>query len=73
MRGWSFLRKLLPFENGVPSQDTFGAVFSNIDRKKFGELFVEWVEGLQDGIPGLVAIDCKTVRDQKMEKYHQFI
>lgn len=28
-----FLKSLLPFKNGIPSHDTFGAVFSNIDRK----------------------------------------
>lgn len=58
----SFLKKLLPFENGIPSHDTFGAVFSNIDRKRFSELFVKWVQALQNQIPGLVAIDGKTVR-----------
>lgn len=57
-----FLNKLLPFENGIPSHDTFGAVFSNIDRKRFSELFVKWVQALQSQIPGLVAIDGKTVR-----------
>lgn len=60
-----FLRQLLPFKNGTPSHDTFGAVFSNIDRKKFSSLFVEWVQSLQERIPGLVAIDGKTVRRSK--------
>lgn len=57
-----FLRTLLPFENGAPSHDTFGAVFANIDRKQFGNLFIEWVEALQERIPALVALDGKTVR-----------
>lgn len=57
-----FLRRLLPFSNGIPSHDTFGAVFSNIDRKQFSELFIKWVRALQSEIPGLVAIDGKTVR-----------
>ena len=57
-----FLRKLLPFEHGIPSHDTFGAVFSNIDPKQFGELFIAWAASLQKGIPELVAIDGKTVR-----------
>lgn len=60
-----FLRKLLPFKNGIPSHDTFGAVFSNIDRKQFSALFVEWVKSLQEKIPGMVAIDGKTVRRSK--------
>ena len=57
-----FLRKFLPFENGIPSHDTFGAVFSNIDPKQFGELFITWVKSVQAEIPELVAIDGKTVR-----------
>lgn len=57
-----FLRTLLPFENGAPSHDTFGAVFSNLDNKQFGALFIKWVKALQKKIPGLVAIDGKTVR-----------
>ena len=57
-----FLKRLLPLENGITSHDTFGAVFSNIDRKRFSELFVKWVQSLQSQIPCLVAIDGKTVR-----------
>lgn len=60
-----FLKRLLPFANGIPSHDTFGAVFSNIDRKRFSELFIKWVRALQTEIPGLVAIDGKTVRRSK--------
>ncbi len=58
----AFLRKFLPFKNGIPSHDTFGAVFSNIDPKQFSKLFIKWVRALQQEIPGLVAIDGKTVR-----------
>ena len=57
-----FLKRLLPFANGIASHDTFGAVFSNIDRKQFSELFIKWVQALQTEIPCLVAIDGKTVR-----------
>lgn len=57
-----FLKRLLPFSNGIASHDTFGAVFSNIDRKQFSELFIKWVRALQSEIPALVAIDGKTVR-----------
>lgn len=60
-----FLRRLLPFANGIPSHDTFGAVLSNIDRKQFSELFIKWVRALQSEIPGLVAIDGKTVRSSR--------
>lgn len=64
----NFLRKFLPFEHGTPSHDTFGAVFSNIDPKQFGSLFIEWIQSLQETIPALVAIDGKTVRRSKNGK-----
>lgn len=64
----NFLRKFLPFEHGTPSHDTFGAVFSNIDPKQFGSLFIEWIQSLQEAIPALVAIDGKTVRRSKAGK-----
>ena len=57
-----FLRTILPFKNGIPSHDTFGAVFANLDSKQFNEIFVKWVLSLQKEIPKLVAIDGKTVR-----------
>ncbi|MDR1243360.1 MAG: transposase family protein [Deltaproteobacteria bacterium] len=30
-----FLKRFLPFEHGIPSHDTIGIVFSNIDSKIF--------------------------------------
>lgn len=57
-----FLKTILPFKNGIPSHDTFGAVFANLDSKQFNEIFVKWVLSLQKEIPKLVAIDGKTVR-----------
>ena len=58
----NFLRRFLPFENGIPSHDTFVAVFFNTDPKHFGKIFIAWVESLQGEMPGLVAIDGKTIR-----------
>ena len=57
-----FLKNYLPFEQGIPSHDTFGIVFSKIDSAAFNTLFIEWVEALQKTIPKLVAIDGKTIR-----------
>ena len=57
-----FLRQFLPFERGIPSHDTFGSVFSNIESKKFSEIFITWIKYLQSEIPNLVAIDGKTLR-----------
>ncbi len=58
----AFLRNILPFKNGIPGHDTFGAVFANLDSKQFNEIFIKWVSSLQKEIPKLVAIDGKTVR-----------
>lgn len=57
-----FLQQFLPFERGIPSHDTFGSVFSNIESKKFSEIFITWIKYLQSEIPNLVAIDGKTLR-----------
>lgn len=57
-----FLKNYLPFEQGIPSHDTFGIVFSKIDSAAFNTLFIKWVEALQKTIPKLVAIDGKTIR-----------
>ena len=41
-----FLKKYLPFENGVPSHDTFARVFSLLDPKQFKSCFTNWVKAL---------------------------
>lgn len=61
----SFLKRFLAFENGIPSHDTLGIVFSKIDSKEFSAIFSKWVQAIQDKIPKLVAIDGKTVRRSK--------
>lgn len=57
-----FLRQFLDFENGIPSHDTFGRIFSLIDPKQFGDCFIRWVRAIQDDIPALISIDGKTIR-----------
>jgi predicted transposase YbfD/YdcC len=58
----NFLKKFLPFTHGIPSHDTIGIVFSNIDSKIFNNKFVEWTRNLQNIIHKFIAIDGKTVR-----------
>lgn len=60
-----FLKQFLSFENGIPSHDTFGIVFSSIDAKVFSQKFIAWAQSLQKSVPGFVAIDGKTVRRSK--------
>jgi predicted transposase YbfD/YdcC len=57
-----FLRRFLPFTNGIPSHDTLGAVLGVLDPELFKRCFVAWVESLREAEPDLVAIDGKTSR-----------
>lgn len=60
-REW--FKTFLSLPNGIPSHDTFGRVFSAIDPKLFGELFIKWVSAVRDKTRGeVIAIDGKTLR-----------
>src|SRR4051812_44850023 len=58
----AFLRRFLPYEHGVPSHDTLGAVLAVLDPELFRRCFTAWVEGLREAGPDLVAVDGKTSR-----------
>jgi predicted transposase YbfD/YdcC len=58
----AFLRRLLPYQHGIPSHDTLGEVVSALDPALFKACFVSWVEGLRETAPDIVAIDGKTSR-----------
>ena len=59
--GW--LRRFLPFENGVASHDTFGRVFALLDAEVFEACFIAWMGSVCGALAGLeIAIDGKTVR-----------
>ena len=58
-----WLRRFVPLENGIPSHDTIGRVFSRIDPKEFNLRFLAWIEHVcRQTQSKLVAIDGKTVR-----------
>lgn len=57
-----YLRRFMPFEKGIPSHDTLGTLFSRLDPVEFQRCFTAWVESLQEGLKGVVAIDGKTLR-----------
>jgi len=62
----AWLRKLLPYENGIPSPDTFGRVFAALNPVLFEKCFVAWVGGLCPSLAGQhVAIDGKAVRGNR--------
>jgi predicted transposase YbfD/YdcC len=64
--GW--LRKFLELPNGIPSHDTFRAVFGSLDPARFLDAFVRWVAGVRAKVAGeVVALDGKALRGTKGE------
>ncbi len=57
-----FLRRFLPFEDGTPSHDQLGIIFSALDDEQFQACFIDWTATLKTTLDGVVAIDGKTLR-----------
>ena len=57
-----YFEELLGLENGIPSHDTFSAVFSIIDPAEFLECFMQWIVDLTRTQGKHVAIDGKAIR-----------
>ncbi len=57
-----FLRRFLPFENGILSHDQLGYIFRRLDDKQFRTCFIAWSESLHETLQGVVAIDGKALR-----------
>lgn len=57
-----WLRTFLRLENGIPSHDTLGRVFSLLDPNELQEAFAQWVRSIAGRLEGVVAIDGKTAR-----------
>ena len=64
-----WLRRFLPFENGVAPAQTLRRALRALDPKALQGAFSSWVASLQakvcDQSPGVVAIDGKTLRGSK--------
>ncbi len=61
-----FLRRLAPFEHGIPSHDTLSTVFRAIDPEEFSTAFAAWASGLAGRVgETVVAIDGKTARGSR--------
>lgn len=67
-----WLRQFMPLENGIPSHDTFGRVFGQINAEQFQAAFLSWVQSVFVVSEGqVVAIDGKQLRqsyDQRLGK-----
>ena len=58
-----WLRKFLELPNGIPSHDTFGRVFAQLNAEEFQSCFFRWVKAIQEATGGeVIAIDGKTLR-----------
>lgn len=66
----SFLRRLLPFGNGVASHDTLNDVMNALPAALFAECFSAWVAALRAHGPEIVAIDGKASRRAKRGQTH---
>lgn len=57
-----WLNKFLTLRHGVPSADTFAAVFAALDPDQFEACFRTWTLAVAGAIVGVLAIDGKTMR-----------
>ena len=66
-----WLRTFLRLENGTPSHDTFGRVFSRLDPAKLSACIVQWLEEVGIELGKHIAIDGKTLRGSYDKKAGQ--
>jgi predicted transposase YbfD/YdcC len=62
-----WFRRFLEVPNGIPSHDTFGRLFARLDPAQFEACFRDWVAAVTARLPGLVAIDGKSLRGSRDE------
>lgn len=60
-----FLRRYLPYADGVAPEQTMRRCFAHLDSTGFQERFTQWVMGLVGRLRGVIAIDGKTLRRTK--------
>lgn len=59
----TWLRRFLPYENGIPVDDTIARVMRKLDTKAFQICFVNWMKSVARKTQGdVIAIDGKTLR-----------
>lgn len=66
-----WLSTFLELPNGIPSHDTFRAIFKRLDPVEFETHFLKWVQAVSKKIKGLISIDGKQLRgshDQRAGK-----
>lgn len=59
----NWLRRFLPYKNGIPSHDVLGKLFARIDIENFQEVFIKWINSISKATNGeVIAIDGKTIK-----------
>src|SRR5271169_7241728 len=59
----TWLKSFLELANGIPSHDTFGRVFAQLEPQQFHNCFANWINTLHKVSKGrIVPIDGKTMR-----------
>ena len=65
-----WFRGFLELPHGIPSHDTFGRVFAQIDPEQFQECFREWIAAVEERSAGqVIALDGKQLRRSHDKKY----
>lgn len=58
-----WLKQFLPYENGIPVDDTIARVMRKLDTKQFESCFINWMSDVAIATEGdVIAIDGKTLR-----------
>lgn len=57
-----YLRRFLPYANGIPSDDTLRRFFRRINPQEFQKRFAAWAENLKTNVQKLISIDGKVSR-----------
>lgn len=58
-----WLRQFLPYENGIPVDDTLARVMRKLNTKQFASCFTSWIQDVTQATNGdVIAIDGKTLR-----------
>lgn len=57
-----FLRRFLPFKEGIPSHDTLNDLMNALPAQEFSDCFISWTNSLKEQSPDFVSIDGKTSR-----------
>ena len=58
-----WLRQFLPYENGIPVDDTIARVMRKLNTKQFANCFTSWIRAVTKATDGdVIAIDGKTLR-----------